>query len=398
MSSPLGARAALLTCLLLCTSRAWAAQIAISWEDNATGETGFKVERALDGVSFSQIAIVPANTLKHIDGTTESGTTYFYRIAAIDTVGASKYSESVKVTTSARPSSAPTGTDPVVSSPASDSSVTPPSSTASSNPLSSRLVNLSVRAVPGPGERALFVGFVVGSASKAMLVRAVGPGLSTYTTASVFSDPKLAIYDGANAILTNDNWGGTEPLKTAFSRLGAFPLLNGSKDAAIVSTLAPKSYTASVTGSGEGLTLAEIYDADAGLLSTGRLVNVSARAHAGPGDGVLIVGFVISGNTPMRVLVRGVGAALSNYGVVDVLTNPQIHVYQGNTLLQHNDDWSGSTELKIAFAQVGAFALPDGSSKDAAAIVTLSPGAYTVIVSGVGGTSGVALAEVYELR
>jgi hypothetical protein len=267
-----------------------------------------------------------------------------------------------------------------------------------SNPYASRLMNLSVRAVPGPDDRALLVGFVVSGAPKSMLVRAVGPGLATYTNMAVFQDPKLTLYDGSREFASNENWAGAEALKSNFSRLGAFPLPESSKDAAILSTFTPKPYTANVTGSGTGLALAEIYDADPSGPAAGRLVNLSARAHAGPGDGVLIVGFVISGDTPLRVLIRAIGPTLANYGVTTALADPQLQVYRGSTMIQHNDNWSGDSALAAAFSKCGAFTLPNPASKDAALIVTLAPGAYTAIVSGVAGTDGIALAEVYELQ
>lgn len=263
---------------------------------------------------------------------------------------------------------------------------------------STRLMNLSVRAVPGPGERALLVGFVVNGGTKSMLVRAIGPGLATYTNLAVFQDPKLTLHDGFKSIASNDNWAGVESLKSKFQRLGAFPLPDASKDAAVLSTFAAQSYTANVTGAGTGLAMAEVYDADETKEPAGRLVNLSARAHAGPGDGVLIVGFVISGDVPLQVLVRAVGPALSSQGVSSALSNPQLNVYRGDTLVKHNDDWAGTAELTAAFKQTGAFALRDPNSKDAALIVTLAPGAYTAIVSGVDGSDGIALAEVYEMR
>jgi hypothetical protein len=290
-------------------------------------------------------------------------------------------------------------TSPVVTTPVETPS-TPspaPSQTAPNGPNASRLMNLSVRAVPGPNDRALLVGFVVRDAAKSMLVRAVGPGLSTYTNATVFQDPKLTLRDAKGEVAVNDDWAGADLLKSNFARLGAFPLPDTSKDAVILTQFAPKGYTANVTGSGTGLAMAEIYDADLPGAAKGRLVNLSARAYAGPGDDVLIVGFVISGDTPLRVLIRAVGPTLANHGVTTALADPQLQVYRGSTMIQHNDNWSGDSELAAAFAQTGAFALPDASSKDAALIVSLAPGAYTAIVSGVAGTNGIALAEIYEL-
>jgi hypothetical protein len=117
----------------------------------------------------------------------------------------------------------------------------------------------------------------------------------------------------------------------------------------------------------------------------------------GTGDGVLIAGFVISGATPMRVLIRAVGPTLSSNGVTTALTDPQLALYRGSVLWDYNDNWAGEAKLAAAFTEAGAARWTDSGSKDAALLVTLPPGAYTAIVSGVNGASGVALAEVYEL-
>jgi len=231
-----------------------------------------------------------------------------------------------------------------------------------------------------------------------MLVRAIGPGLRTYTDTAVMGDPRVTISHNLSGVASNDDWGGSDQMKQHFARLGAFPLPDGSKDAAVLTEFSPRSYTANLTGVGSGLVMAEIYDADVANISSGRLVNVSARAHAGPGHGVLIVGFVISGDSALRVLVRAVGPTLKSHGVAGALINPVLRVYQGDALVSQNDDWSGSEELVTAMAQSGAFPLPDPSSKDSALIATLLPGAYTAVVSGVDAARGVALAEVYELR
>ena len=74
----------------------------------------------------------------------------------------------------------------------------------------------------------------------------------------------------------------------------------------------------------------------------------------------------------------------------------------GSSLPSHrsissNDNWSGTAELTAAFSQVGAFALISPSSLDAALLATLQPGQYSVQVSGVNNTTGVALVEVYEV-
>ena len=64
--------------------------------------------------------------------------------------------------------------------------------------------------------------------------------------------------------------------------------------------------------------------------------------------------------------------------------------------IAENDNWGGTAELTSAFSSIGAFALPAGS-RDAAVVMTLAPGNYTVQVNGVARTTGVALVEVYEV-
>jgi hypothetical protein len=127
-----------------------------------------------------------------------------------------------------------------------------------------------------------------------------------------------------------------------------------------------------------------------------QLVNVSSRARVVGSDAnrALIVGFVIVGAKPKRVLLRAIGPALTALGVQGALGDPGLRVYAGGGgLVAENDDVSGA-ETKAVAAAVGAFALADGA-RDAALVVTLAPGAYSMVVSA-GGADGVALAEVYD--
>jgi beta-glucanase (GH16 family) len=131
-----------------------------------------------------------------------------------------------------------------------------------------------------------------------------------------------------------------------------------------------------------------------------RMANLSARANVGAGDSVLIGGVVISGSGAKTLLVRGIGPALVPFGVTTALADPIVSVYDANShLIAINDNWSdnaNASDIISASARVGAFSLTP-SSKDAALLLTLPPGPYTVSVSGANGTSGVALVEVYEI-
>jgi subtilisin family serine protease/outer membrane protein assembly factor BamB len=266
-----------------------------------------------------------------------------------------------------------------------------------------RLTNLSVRTTAGTGDQTLTVGFVLsGAPDKPVLIRAIGPTLAEFGVTDVLADPRLQLYSGNTVLTANDNWaspvggGGPTAISNAFAASGAFALRPDSLDAALVRTTAGGSYTAQITGvSGTGIALAEIYDT--APAAGARLVNVSARAQVGTGGGILIAGFTVSGNVPKQILIRGIGPTLASFGVGGVLQDPQLDLYRGTTLLQSNDNWGGTTALTSAFSRIGAFALANGTSRDAALLVTLAPGSYTAQVSGTGGTTGVALVEVYEL-
>lgn len=271
----------------------------------------------------------------------------------------------------------------------------------------SRISNLSIRTQTGSGAQTLIVGFVVGgpgtTGTKSLLVRGIGPSLAAFGVTGVLGDPRVELYDGRSVkLLENDNWNANDA--TVFARVGAFALSPGSRDAALTSsTLAAGGYTVQVAGAGgeSGIALAEIYDltpAGSFPATAPRLINVSARTFSGTGRDVLIAGFVIAGTAPKTVLIRAIGPSLAQFGVTGVLANPRLDLFSGsNARLQENDDWGGSAGLVAAFTRVGAFPLA-ASSFDSAIVTTLPAGSYTVQVAGVGGGTGVALVEVYEVN
>jgi hypothetical protein len=265
--------------------------------------------------------------------------------------------------------------------------------------LSSRLVNASVRCLAGSGDQTLIVGFILrGAGARQILLRGIGPTLAQFGVTGALADPRLRLFNFEGAVVTeNDDWGGVSSLSAAFAQAGAFALPPASKDAAILIPLAPGNYTAHVTSVGaSGVALVEAYDADSSTPTT-RIANLSVRTQVGTGENILVVGFVISGNASRSLLVRGIGPTLAQFGVNGALTDPQLRLIDShNRVVQQNDDWGGTPALTASFAQVAAFALPN-NSKDAALAALLAPGAYTVEVSGVGGATGVALVELYEL-
>jgi hypothetical protein len=127
------------------------------------------------------------------------------------------------------------------------------------------LVNASARAYVGTGENVLIPGFVIGgSGTLRVLIRAVGPTLANFNVAGVLADPTITLYRDKTVLATNDNWSsGTNAsaIASTATAVGAFTLSAGSKDAAVLATLPPGSYTAVVSGVGAttGTALVELY-------------------------------------------------------------------------------------------------------------------------------------------
>ena len=274
-----------------------------------------------------------------------------------------------------------------------------------------RLINLATRAQVGAGgATSLIAGFVIGGSDpKAMLLRAAGPALTNFGLPNAVSNPRLVLFDSTGMIIAqNEGWSAA--IAGAMNQVGAFPFTPGSADAALALTLAPGAYSMQVFGvGGTGVALAEIYTASVNpQAQLQRLISISSRGVVAAGDGVLIGGFVILGNSPKTVLIRGIGPSLALFDVPGVLADSKLTLYSGSTLIAQNDDWgvgegvnsaqtvATAAQITAAAQATGAFKLPV-NSKDAALIITLAPGSYSTHVSGANGTGGVALVEIYEL-
>ena len=254
----------------------------------------------------------------------------------------------------------------------------------------SRLGNLSVRTSMSAGQT-LIVGVVVTGGTRNVLLRAAGPALASFGLSTAMADPRLELYNGTTLVFENDSWPAS--LADTFTTVGAFPFAAGSRDAAFVqSWQGDRSIWA--RGTGAGVVLVEAYDT--GGASGARLVNVSARNRVGTGDEVLIAGFNVSGTGGKQLLIRAVGPKLASFGVTGVLNDPKLEVYAsgGTSPLTENDNWGPS--LAAIFSAVGAFPL-DANSRDAALLVVLQPGTYSVLVRGADGGTGEGLVEIYEV-
>jgi hypothetical protein len=226
----------------------------------------------------------------------------------------------------------------------------------------------------------------------------------------VLPDPRLELkrYNFTTSayedLETNDNWemnSNAAEITATAAQVFAFPFTD-SADAALLVNL-PAGQYAVVGGDKDGTSaigIVELYDADTGNPTT-RLINISNRGFAGVGDQVMIPGFVVSSEGSQTFLIRVIGPTLGGFGVPDTMIDPKLEVFPAgaNTPILSIDNWSAdptqAADTAAIASQVFAFPLNAGSA-DAAFVVTLPPGTYTVVGSSAtpGGT-GVVLVEVY---
>jgi streptogramin lyase len=250
----------------------------------------------------------------------------------------------------------------------------------------SRLFGISTRVNVLTGDNVMIGGFIVdGPSAKTVVVRARGPSLGV---AGQMVDPTMTIVPAAGGPnLINDDWGTAANAET-LSTSGFAP--GNANESAILATLNPGAYTAIVGGVGNttGVALVEVYEMDQ---PTTPLVGISTRGLVQTGDNVMIGGFIIQGDGPQTVVIRARGPSL---GVAGALADPTMTIVPaGGGALLVNDDW----ETDPRAPELAASGYAPGNPKESAILVTLNPGAYTAIVSGVGGTTGVAIVEVYDV-
>ncbi|MSU23491.1 MAG: hypothetical protein EXS32_06660 [Opitutus sp.] len=269
------------------------------------------------------------------------------------------------------------------------------------------VVNLSVRGWAAP-DAPLILGFVADQSPAvplALLLRGVGPALKKYAVAGALATTAASLFASSGILIdSNNGWEGSpaaDAIVATANKLGAFALDRGSADSAMLTTLGPGAYSM-VLGSGggaAGAALAELYDASSPR-PAGALKNVSVRGRVEGRERMLIAGFVIASGGDRTVLIRGIGPALANFGATSPLAAPQFQlVNSAGQIVAEGAPWdfgSNAGEIGAVAAAAGAFPL-DGGSADAALLVSLAPGSYTVLVSARDGAAGEVLAEVYQV-
>lgn len=264
----------------------------------------------------------------------------------------------------------------------------------------SRQLNISTRLEVQTGDDVLIAGFIItGSYAKPVAVRAIGPSLAVNGVPldGRLMDTTLELHDSTGAIIaTNDNWD-TDDQSYVLDNYGIQP--SDFREAALYRVLAPGAYTMIVRGANNanGIGLAEVYDLNSEIETTpvggSRLANISTRGRIETGDNVMIGGVIVDGEENTPLLLRAIGPSLSEQGVTDFLANPQMTLYdsQGTTVAS-NDNWRDTQETEIK-----ATGLAPTKNFESAISISLEPGAYTAVVSGVNGGTGVGLVEAYNL-
>lgn len=241
----------------------------------------------------------------------------------------------------------------------------------------------------------MIAGFIItGNASKAVVIRGIGPSLLAFGLSDALLDPVLDLR-GSNGslILSNDNWKDTQR-----SQIEGTPLQPGDdRESVVVATLPPGAYTSALTGKNNttGVGLVEVYDVDPGADS--QLANLSTRGFVQGGNNVLIAGFILGTNTGNgRIAIRGLGPSLSQFGINPVLADPtlELHDNNGATLIT-NDDWESDP---VSAGNLILFNLAPGNPKESGIFTSLPPGTFTAILAGKNGGIGIGTVEVYNLK
>ena len=342
------------------------AKIIVSWTDNSTNETGFRVERKEgENGSWTLIASESANATQYIDTTVSSDTTYLYRVAA-------------------------TGEGTIISAYLESSAV-------QSVAPSARFTNLSTRALVQTGDNILIASFRVEGGPLRIYARAIGPGLEGAGILGFLADPTMELrrISDNSLVAENDNWrtGGQETEITNTS----IPPEDNNESALIANLTEEGFYSIVVRGVNdtEGFANVELYEfPDPAEPVSGKLTNLSTRALVQTGDNILIASFQVTGDAPQRIFSRAIGPGLAGAGISGFLVNPIMELLKvpENTLLSENDSWKSDQQSLIESTTI-----QPGDDVEAALVATVEQNSlYSIVVRGVNDGEGFANVEVYN--
>jgi hypothetical protein len=258
-------------------------------------------------------------------------------------------------------------------------------------------LNIATRARIETGNNVLIGGFIIsGTTSKTVAVRGIGPSLVASGVSDALADPTLELR-ASNGLLVslNDNWQDDAVQAAQLTALGLAP--TDPKESGLVAMLQPGAYTAIIAGKNQtsGVGLVEVYDASAANPSL--LANISTRGFVRTGDNVMIGGFILgTTNGITRVVVRGVGPSLAQFGLTPVLADPTLELHDSNgATLVSNDDWQ---EDPASAAELSANGFALSNTKESGIFRSLPAGQFTAILAGKNSGIGIGLIEIYNLH
>ena len=255
-----------------------------------------------------------------------------------------------------------------------------------------QLANVSTRLPAGADPNALIAGFILtGPDPKKVIIRAIGPSLNL---PGQLDNPTMELFQGNTLLASNDDWQNQPPADKQAVIDSTIPPTD-ARESALVRTLPANgtNYTAVVRGVGNstGIAVVQVYDLDRAAKS--QLANVSTRGFVQTGDNALFAGTIVLGQASQRVIVRAIGPSLN---VPGKMANPTLQLVDANGgQVAFNDDWRTSQEVDIIASTV-----PPTNDQESAIVAWLSGNGsnFTAVVRGAGGSTGIAVVEVYALN
>ena len=250
----------------------------------------------------------------------------------------------------------------------------------------------------GAGNDILIGGTIIsGTTPKVVAVRGLGPSLAQFGITGFLANPNLELRDSAGSLVANnDNWQDDSTQAAQLSALGL--ALPDSNESGLIATLDPGSYTALMSGVSDttGIGLLEIYDTNPD--SGSELANISTRGLVGAGNNVMISGFILGQGGSPSIVIHGIGPSLAGLGIPNPLADPTLELRDNNgTLIDSNDNCGDPHPIQNGFVSACADSCTPGSLESCMNDL-LPPGAYTAILAGKNGGTGIGLLEIFNLH
>jgi CSLREA domain-containing protein len=285
-----------------------------------------------------------------------------------------------------------TATATATATPTATATATP---TATPTATAQQTLNIATRLRVETGDNAMIAGFIItGNSNKNVVVRGMGPSLAVFGLTGLLQDPVVELRSSNSSLFTNDNWKDTQRSLIEGTN---FQPSDDRESVIIMNNLPPANYTATLTGKNNttGLGLVEVYDNNPAV--DAQLGNISTRGLVQGGNNVMIGGFILgNGSNNSRIVVRGLGPSLSQFGLNNVLADPTLELRNADgTLVIVNDNW---TDDPVSAAQLTANGFAPQNQKESGIFTSLPAGQFTAILAGKNGSVGIGLVEIYNLQ